>query len=221
MKVFVVFLSWLGVASAFLLSQAPGRGGGVTAHRYLSAAASRTSTPSGDLVQFRAALPEELGAIRGVLVGMMMNPLSIDVNNFICAEQEGLLVGFGQVCMYHIPGSSALAQQLVVSVRIAEAIHSDLALHHLCILPHVQVKFGCMSNARYCCIPGTWYVICSSSSARDAPRTNPPPEPFICACTVHSEQQCHHRLGYRIENNGACTERIVVVHAGRPGGSSG
>lgn len=101
MKTLVVFLSWLGVASAFLLPQAPGHGVvGVAAHRYLSATASSTSTPSGDLVQFRAALPEELGAIRGVLVGLLMNPLSIDVKNFICAEQEGLLVGFGQVCTY-------------------------------------------------------------------------------------------------------------------------
>lgn len=95
MKVLVVLLSWLGMASAFLLSQAPGRG--LTAH-HLSAAASSMSTPSGDLVQFRPALPEELGAIRGVLAGMLMNPLSIDVKNFICAEEEGALVGFGQVC---------------------------------------------------------------------------------------------------------------------------
>ncbi|CAM9843521.1 unnamed protein product, partial [Ectocarpus sp. 8 AP-2014] len=28
---------------------------------------------------------------------MLMNPMSIDVSNFICAEQEGALVGFGQV----------------------------------------------------------------------------------------------------------------------------
>ncbi|CAM9093724.1 unnamed protein product [Laminaria digitata] len=98
MKVLAILLSWLGVTSAFLLSQAPGRG--LTSHDHLSAAASSTSTttPSGeDLVQFRAALPEELGAIRGVLAGMLMNPMSVDVQNFICAEEEGLLVGFGQV----------------------------------------------------------------------------------------------------------------------------
>eukprot|EP00904_Undaria_pinnatifida_P012210 jgi/Undpi1/8119/HiC_scaffold_24.g10591.m1 len=28
---------------------------------------------------------------------MLMNPMSIDVKNFVCAEKEGLLVGFGQV----------------------------------------------------------------------------------------------------------------------------
>lgn len=151
MKFLAVLLSWLGVASAFLLSQAPGPGiaehhrvspreasststsihsrGLATQHRCVSlgalgtttpsrspptrsarcislaASASSTSSkapPSGDedaVVQFRAALPEEDGAIRRILAGMLMNPMSIDVKNFVCAEKEGLLVGFGQVCL--------------------------------------------------------------------------------------------------------------------------
>ncbi|CAN0543379.1 unnamed protein product, partial [Ectocarpus sp. 8 AP-2014] len=46
---------------------------------------------------FRPAAKTEQGTIQKILVGMLMNPMSIDVSNFICAEQEGALVGFGQV----------------------------------------------------------------------------------------------------------------------------
>lgn len=128
MNVLAVLLAWLGVTSAFLPSQAPGRAElkarrrvlpgasstsastpsrGLTARptHCVSLAASASSTPStpppsGDddqVVQFRAAFPEEDGAIRRILAGMLMNPMSIDVKNFVCAEKEGLLVGFGQV----------------------------------------------------------------------------------------------------------------------------
>lgn len=48
-------------------------------------------------VQYRPALAEEIGDIRRILAGMLMNPLSINAENFICAEDAGALVGFGQV----------------------------------------------------------------------------------------------------------------------------
>ena len=50
-------------------------------------------------VRFRPARAEEEGEIRRKMFAMMMNPLSIDARNFICAEEEeeGLMIGFGQV----------------------------------------------------------------------------------------------------------------------------
>lgn len=44
-------------------------------------------------------LQGEKGFVQRTLLGMLMNPLSIDMQNFICAEElsTGALVGFGQV----------------------------------------------------------------------------------------------------------------------------
>lgn len=90
MKALPAFLAGLRIASAFLLPQVPGPG-----PAYCSSPTS--NTPNEDVVHFRPALREEQGAIRRILAGMLMNPLSIDVQNFICAEDKGELVGFGQV----------------------------------------------------------------------------------------------------------------------------
>ncbi|CAN0543232.1 unnamed protein product, partial [Ectocarpus sp. 8 AP-2014] len=58
-------------------------------------ASQEPTTPSE--LHFRPAAKTEQRTIQKILVGMLMNPMSIDVSNFICAEQEGALVGFGQV----------------------------------------------------------------------------------------------------------------------------
>ncbi|CBN74296.1 conserved unknown protein [Ectocarpus siliculosus] len=88
-------LAWLGVASAFLtppFSQIMLAVPSAATCRY----ASQEPTTPGEL-HFRPAAKTEQGTIQKILVGMLMNPMSIDISNFICAEQEGALVGFGQV----------------------------------------------------------------------------------------------------------------------------
>lgn len=90
-------LAWLGVASAFLtppFSQIMLSVPSAAMHtcRYAS---QEPTTPSE--LHFRPAAKTEQGTIQQILVGMLMNPMSIDISNFICAEQEGALVGFGQV----------------------------------------------------------------------------------------------------------------------------
>lgn len=45
----------------------------------------------------RPGTKEDEGTIRRTLAGMLMNPLFINVQNFVCAEEDGELVGFGQV----------------------------------------------------------------------------------------------------------------------------
>lgn len=90
MKAIPVFLAWLGLVSAFVSPHVPGPRFAVRC------ASSTSSTSSSGDVQFRGALDKEEGTIRRILAGMLMNPLSIKVQNFICAEDEGALVGFGQ-----------------------------------------------------------------------------------------------------------------------------
>lgn len=88
MRVLPVLLTGLGGTASFILPQVPGPG-----------LAVRCSSSTSDIpsVQFRKAKKEEQGKIRSTLAGMLMNPLSINLENFICAEEEGALVGFGQV----------------------------------------------------------------------------------------------------------------------------
>ncbi|CAM9453973.1 unnamed protein product [Ectocarpus sp. 13 AM-2016] len=88
-------LAWLGMVSAFLtppFSQIMLAIPSASSCRYAS---HEPTTPSQ--LHFRPAAKTEQGTIQKIVVGMLMNPMSIDVSNFICAEQEGALVGFGQV----------------------------------------------------------------------------------------------------------------------------
>ncbi|CAM9266574.1 unnamed protein product [Discosporangium mesarthrocarpum] len=48
-------------------------------------------------VNFRAGEPGDKVLIMKTLTGMLMNPLSVDTENFIVAEEKGDVVGFGQV----------------------------------------------------------------------------------------------------------------------------
>lgn len=48
-------------------------------------------------VNLRPGKPDDEGTIRSTMISMLMNPLFIDVQNFVCAEDQGELVGFGQV----------------------------------------------------------------------------------------------------------------------------
>ncbi|CAM9285313.1 unnamed protein product [Hapterophycus canaliculatus] len=94
-KAIVIFLCWFGISSAFL--PPPGCSSGFPKARALpfSSAASIRADPKE--LHFRPAMKTERGAIQEILLGMLMNPLSIDVDNFLCVEEEGVLVGFGQI----------------------------------------------------------------------------------------------------------------------------
>lgn len=94
MKIITVFFAWLGLVSAFVLPHVPGP------RLAVWRASSTSSTSSSEDVQFRRALDKEEGTIRRILAGMLMNPLSIKLQNFICAEDEGALVGFGQASVW-------------------------------------------------------------------------------------------------------------------------
>lgn len=87
MKVLLTLLGALGVVCSFVLPQSP---------RPLVEV--RCGMPPSACFELRPGQKEDEGTIRRILAGMLMNPLSIDVRNFVCAEVDGKLVGFGQVC---------------------------------------------------------------------------------------------------------------------------
>lgn len=45
----------------------------------------------------------------------MMNPLSVDVRNFLCADEGGILVGFGQVTRLRAVGENIIAHPFSTS----------------------------------------------------------------------------------------------------------
>lgn len=93
-KILVFLLCWLGMSSAFLPPPAllPG---------LPKANASPSSTasirPDPKELHFRPSMERERGAIQKIILGMLMNPLSVDIDNFLCMEEDGALIGFGQV----------------------------------------------------------------------------------------------------------------------------
>ncbi|CAM9584588.1 unnamed protein product, partial [Choristocarpus tenellus] len=46
---------------------------------------------------FRKGAPGDHDVISKTLAGMLMNPLFVDTDNFIVAEEEDRVVGFGQI----------------------------------------------------------------------------------------------------------------------------
>lgn len=93
MKVPLVLIIVLGGASAFLLPCSV-RSNGAVRYTYLK---SKSEWARDDGVHVRPGKTDDETAIRTTLAKMLMNPLSIDVQNFVCAEDEGKLIGFGQV----------------------------------------------------------------------------------------------------------------------------
>lgn len=91
----VVFLDWLGMSSAFLPQ--PACSPAVFPKAQGLPSSTRSIMPDPKELHFRPAMKTERGAIQEILLGMLMNPLSIDVDNFLCVEEEGALIGFGQV----------------------------------------------------------------------------------------------------------------------------
>lgn len=97
MQILLTLLACLS-SSAFLLPPVPVRG--LATVRLQAAPSESTSNMDAKEGYFlRGGVAEEKRAIQQILVGMLMNPTSIDVNNFLCAEEKGTgaLIGFGQV----------------------------------------------------------------------------------------------------------------------------
>lgn len=107
MKILLALLACLS-SSAFIVPPAPARG--LATARLQAALSESTRRDDKERYFLRGGVAEEKRAIQQVLVGMLMNPTSIDVNNFLCAEEKGTgaLIGFGQVnvCVYMFVFSS-------------------------------------------------------------------------------------------------------------------
>lgn len=86
----------LAVSSAFLL---PCPSPHTVAFRRACLKAKSSEPALGDEpdILLRPGRRDDEANIRSTVAKMFMNPLSIDANNFVCAEDHGKLIGFGQV----------------------------------------------------------------------------------------------------------------------------
>lgn len=92
MKASHFLLAGVGGASAFLQP--------IISEPSLSVRLSSPISTAIEGVTIRPAFAQEQGTIQRTIAGMLMNPLSIDTRNFVCAEEKDTLIGFGQVISF-------------------------------------------------------------------------------------------------------------------------